>query len=68
MEKFYIPIKSGFKTWVARYKTRALLIKAEKVSLYISSAYQDNQISWMDYDSWMEELWVAADKGECKLI
>jgi hypothetical protein len=48
------------------YRNRPLLKKAKSLSRRLVGAYEHGHISWMEYDDWMEELWVAADNGECK--
>lgn len=61
---FFTLVKSTYR---AIYRRRTLSTKVKKLSECMTSAYQDNEISWMDYDDWMEELWVAADEGEREL-
>lgn len=40
--------------------------KAEMLSHHITHAYQDNKISWFDYDEWMEEVRIASSEGSCE--
>ncbi|KAK7419104.1 hypothetical protein QQZ08_011007 [Neonectria magnoliae] len=62
---FFTLIKSISR---ATYRRRTLSAKVTKLSQYLTSIYQDNQISWMDYDDWMEELQIAADEGDLNEI
>jgi hypothetical protein len=55
--------------WACKlFKGRKTLQKRAKIlSQDLLSTYEQDKISWKEFDSWMEELWIAADNQDCKV-
>lgn len=66
LRRYLSPVKYCLRAYQAMYRNRPLFKTAKNLSQRLVSAYEHGCISWMEYDDWMEELWVAADNGECK--
>lgn len=66
LSSYLRPVRDCLRTYQAMYRKRPLLKKVKSLSRRLVSAYEHGEISWMDYNNWMEELWTAADDGECK--
>jgi hypothetical protein len=60
------PVRYRLRVYQAMYRKRSLLKKVKSLSQRLVSAYEHGQISWVEYDGWMEDLWAAADHGECE--
>ena len=60
-------MRHNIRAWKPFKGRKTLQGRAKILSQDLLSAYEQDKISWKEFDSWMEELWVAADNQDCKV-
>lgn len=47
---------------------KLLILKSERLFRVLDKAYQEGKITWLDHDGIVEELWLAVEEIDCKLL